>query len=62
MPHSLLELNSMSEDQLRSLADELGIKGTKKMDAEALGYAILDQEAVNKSKEQPQQQPRRPTA
>ncbi|MBR4408450.1 MAG: transcription termination factor Rho, partial [Bacteroidales bacterium] len=44
-------------DQLRSLADELGIKGTKKMDAEALGYAILDQEAVNKSKEQPQQQP-----
>ena len=55
MPHSLLELNSMSEDQLRSLADELGIKGTKKMDAEALGYAILDQEAVNKSKEQPQQ-------
>ena len=57
MPHSLLELNSMSEDQLRSLADELGIKGTKKMDAEALGYAILDQEAVNKSKEQPQQQP-----
>ncbi|MEE3406931.1 MAG: transcription termination factor Rho [Candidatus Cryptobacteroides sp.] len=47
----------MSEDQLRSLADELGIKGTKKMDAEALGYAILDQEAVNKSKEQPQQQP-----
>ena len=57
MPHSLLELNSMSEDQLRSLADELGIKGTKKMDAETLGYAILDQEAVNKSKEQPQQQP-----
>ena len=55
MPHSLLELNSMTEDQLRSLADELGIKGTKKMDAEALGYAILDQEAVNKSKEQPQQ-------
>jgi transcription termination factor Rho len=45
----------MTEDQLRSLADELGIKGTKKMDAEALGYAILDQEAVNKSKEQPQQ-------
>jgi len=41
----------MSEEQLRSLADELGIKGTKKMNTEALGYAILDQEAINTSKE-----------
>ena len=46
----------MSEDQLRTLADELGIKGTKKMNAETLGYAILDQEAVNTSK-QPDPQP-----
>ena len=56
MPHSLFELNAMSEDQLRTLADELGIKGTKKMNAETLGYAILDQEAVNTSK-QPDPQP-----
>ncbi len=56
MPHSLFELNSMSEEQLRTLADELGIKGTKKMDAESLGYAILDQEAVNTSKQQDEPQ------
>ena len=46
----------MSEDQLRALAEELGIKGTKKMNAEALGFAILDQEAVIRSK-QPDPQP-----
>ena len=56
MPHNLYELNTMSEDQLRTLADELGIKGTKKMNAEALGFAILDQEAVITSK-QPVPQP-----
>ncbi|MBQ8021875.1 MAG: transcription termination factor Rho [Bacteroidales bacterium] len=56
MPHSLFELNAMSEEQLRTLADELGIKGTKKMSTENLGYAILDQEAVNTSK-QPEPQP-----
>ncbi|MBO6081583.1 MAG: transcription termination factor Rho, partial [Bacteroidales bacterium] len=56
MPHSLFELNAMSEDQLRTLADELGIKGTKKMNAETMGYSILDQEAVNISK-QPDPQP-----
>ena len=46
MPHSLFELNNMSEQELRNLADSLGIKGTKKMDKAALGYSILDQEAV----------------
>ena len=50
MPHSLFELNSMTEDQLRSIADELGISGTKKMAKEQLGYAILDQEAEIASK------------
>jgi transcription termination factor Rho len=50
MPHSLFELNSMDESQLRVLADELGIKGTKRMDKEQLGFAILDQEAINISK------------
>lgn len=50
MPHSLFELNSMDETQLRNLADELGIKDTKKMDKEQLGFAILDQEAINISK------------
>ncbi len=50
MTHSIFELNSMTEEQLRALADELEIKGTKKMDREALGYAILDQEALIVSK------------
>lgn len=51
MPHSLFELNSMNEEQLRNLAEELGIKGFKKMDKETLGYSILDQEAVISSKQ-----------
>ena len=49
MPHSLLELNAMSEDQLRSIAESLSIKGAKKMDRASLGFAILDQEAVLES-------------
>ena len=49
MPHSLFELNGMSEDQLRSLAEELKIKNAKKMDQETLGFAILDAEAVIES-------------
>jgi len=49
----------MSEDQLRALADELGIKGTKKMDKEALGYSILDQEALITSKQPETPSPKR---
>lgn len=49
MPHSLFELNNMSEQELRNLADSLGIKGTKKMDKASLGYSILDQEALLES-------------
>ena len=60
MSHSLFELNAMTEDQLRTLADELGIKGTKKMNAENLGYAILDKEASIASKQpEPQQEKRK---
>ncbi|MBQ9185561.1 MAG: transcription termination factor Rho [Bacteroidales bacterium] len=51
MPHTLFELNSMSEDKLRELATSLGIKVNKKMTAETLGYAILDQEALIQSKQ-----------
>ncbi|MBR1570556.1 MAG: transcription termination factor Rho [Bacteroidales bacterium] len=49
MPHSLLELNGMSEEQLRTIAESLEIKGAKKMDRSALGFAILDTEAVIES-------------
>ena len=49
MPHNLFELNGMTEEQLRSLAESLNIKNAKKMDQETLGYAILDAEAVIES-------------
>ena len=50
MPYSLSELNAMSEEQLRSLADSLNIKGAKKMDLPTLGYAILDTQAEIESR------------
>lgn len=64
MPHKLYELNSLSEEQLRSLGEELGIKGAGKMELEPLAMAILDQEAVNESKlpEKPQEKKRKPRA
>ena len=46
MPHSLFELNEMNEQQLHSIAQSLDIKVTKKMDREAIAYAILDKQAV----------------
>ena len=49
MPHSLFELNAMSEPELRSLAEQLHIKNFKKLDIEHLGYAILDEEASRES-------------
>ena len=49
MPHSYLELNAMSEEQLRSIAESLGIKDLKKMDKADVGFAILDREAVLES-------------
>ena len=49
MPHSLLELNAMSEEQLRSVAESLEIKGAQKMDRASLGFAILDKQAVLES-------------
>ncbi|HAC40245.1 MAG TPA: transcription termination factor Rho [Rikenellaceae bacterium] len=57
MPHSLLELNAMSEEQLRSIAESLEIKGAKKMDRAALGFAILDQEAVIESQKPSEPKP-----
>ena len=40
----------MSEDQLRSIAESLDIKGAKKLDRAALGFAILDKQAEVESK------------
>jgi len=57
MPHSLLELNAMSEEELRSIAESLEIKGAKKMDRAGLGFAILDQEAVIESQKPAEAKP-----
>ena len=48
----------MSEQELRTLAESLDIKGTKKMDKAGLGYAILDQEALLESQKPAPQQPK----
>ena len=58
MPHSLLELNGMSEAELRSLGEELNIKNAKKLALEDLGFAILDAEAVIESQKPVKTSPR----
>ena len=50
MAYSLFELNSMSLEQLQKLAVDLGIKVSKKMTAQTLGFAILDRQAEIQSK------------
>ena len=52
----------MGEEQLRSLGAELGIKGAGKMSREDLGFAILDQEAINVSQQPdaPKERKRKP--
>ena len=43
--HKIFDLREMDVDQLRSLAEELNVKGFKKMEKDDLVYAILDEEA-----------------
>ncbi|MBR5076253.1 MAG: transcription termination factor Rho [Bacteroidales bacterium] len=45
MTHSLFELNTMNREQLETIAEELNIKGIKKLDDENLAYKILDAQA-----------------
>ena len=59
MPHSLLELNAMSEEQLRALGENLSIKNAKKLDLETLGFAILDEEARIESQKPIEEKPRK---
>jgi len=61
MPHKLIELNNMSEEQLRVVASELQIKNYMKLDREQLGYAILDEEARQESLKPSADKPRRRT-
>ncbi len=45
MTHKLFELDKMNREQLESIANDLNIKGIKKLDNENLSYLILDAEA-----------------
>ncbi len=49
MIHKLFELDKMNREQLESIANDLNIKGIKKLDNENLAYQILDAEAREES-------------
>ena len=49
MTHRLFELDKMTREQLETIANELNIKGIKKLDNENLAYQILDAEAREES-------------
>ena len=52
--YNIFDLKEMDLEQLRTLGQDLQIKGSKKMDKEALIYAILDAEAEKKAKNAPE--------
>ena len=43
--HKIFDLKEMDADKLHALAEDLNIKGHKKMEKDDLVYAILDEEA-----------------
>lgn len=45
MAYTLFDLNSMSIDELQSIAQKYNVKNFKKLDAENLAFAILDAQA-----------------
>ena len=49
MTHKLFELDKMNREQLETIANDLNIKGIKKLDNENLAYQILDAEARQES-------------
>ena len=59
--HNIFDLKEMELEQLHSLASELEIKGFKRLDKDALVYAILDREAERNVKNAPEkaEKPRR---
>ena len=57
--HKIFELKEMDDEKLLSIAEELGIKGAKKKDKEALVYEIMDKEAVIDSQKEPEKPARK---
>ncbi|NLZ19454.1 MAG: transcription termination factor Rho [Bacteroidales bacterium] len=49
MIHKLFELDKMNREQLETIANDLNIKGIKKLDNENLAFQILDAEAREES-------------
>ena len=43
--HNIFDLREMGIEQLLALAEELKVKGAKRMDKDTLVYTILDKEA-----------------
>ena len=50
--YTLDELNAMSEDQLRKLANEMGMNNTDSVGSQSMAYYILDNQAITTAKEQ----------
>ena len=59
--HKIFDLREMDIERLHVLAEELGIKGFKRMDKDALVYSILDEEAKKNALNAPEKsdKPRR---
>ena len=57
--HKIFDLREMDIEQLRSLAEELNVKGFKKMEKDELVYAVLDEEAKKNALNTPEK-PERP--
>lgn len=45
--YNIADLNAMSDDQLKSIAEQMGMKHSDSMDKDSTIYAILDQQAIN---------------
>ena len=52
--HKIFDLREMDIERLHALAEELGIKGFKRMDKDALVYSILDEEAKKNALKAPE--------
>ena len=57
--HKIFDLREMDVEKLRVLAEELGVKGFKKMEKEDLVYAVLDEEAKQNALKTPETKEKR---
>ena len=51
--HKIFDLREMDIERLHALAEELGVKGHKRMDKDTLVYAVLDEEAKKNAQNLP---------